>query len=335
MSKILHQKLADWLDPCRRVSEPVDLGELKKTLAARGVNGRGWRLYLDFGDALFSPLGKPWVHDDQPFASGPNAVAWLRLLQACEMDMLPPPKLVASMADWPIPEQRIEALPPHFFRAAWKGALAAEYQERSLETFISEEVLPVCRWLYETGRNEPAETAVLKAGWPALVARTREWEESTRRLHEMFCHRPSEPAAESDPDAEEWDPYVRRVEWGRCRFVALTNARQLAEEGEVMVHCVGDYDEICRNNAKRIYSVRERKSGLRIATMSLEYVCTDAGWVWTHDQLKGVRNTEVSNDVHQAADAVLRIFDELPASNFAPLGIKSVCTLPFDDDCAF
>jgi hypothetical protein len=45
-----HTQLANWLDiPVEDAG--VDLGRIKKALAERGVNARGWRLFLDYGDA--------------------------------------------------------------------------------------------------------------------------------------------------------------------------------------------------------------------------------------------------------------------------------------------
>ena len=307
MSKILHQKLADWLDPCRRVSEPVDLGELKKTLVARGVNGRGWRLYLDFGDALFAPLGKPWVHDDQPFTSGPNAIAWLRLLQACEMDVLPPPELTASIHAWLLPGGALASISPVYFRAVWKAAVATQYTGRPLEEFLREEVGLVNRWLCEAGLFLEPDPALMKAGWHKILDRAK------AAL--------TPPTAVPAPTAKqlsacEWDPYVRRIEWGGYVFVALSSAAALKEEGDAMQHCVGDYDENCRSGITRIYSVRERKSGMRVATCALECSVDDDGITWEHDQTKGIRNAEVPREVLVATDAVLRSYLDLPQERF-------------------
>ena len=313
MPGIQHKNLAEWFAPCPGTNEQCDLGQLKKLLTAHGVNGRGWRLYLDFGDALFSRLGKPWISDDAPFTNGRNAVAWLRLLQACEMDVPPPPGLVESLACWEFPAQRLDALPPLFFRAAWKGAIAAEYEGRSMRCFVDEEVVPVCRWFHAVGNAVKAETGLLKAGWPALLARTKEWEDHRRSVYGVPL-----PRIPDSVEADEWDPYVRHVDYGRYRFVALTTARQLAEEGNAMSHCVGDYAEDCANNTTRIYSVRDRKGGPRIATMSLECIAIDEeAFLWAHDQVKGFRNSEVAPDIVLAADAVLRSYTDLPYACFA------------------
>lgn len=308
MPEAIHSQLPLWLDPRRKKVAPVDLGVIKAELARRGVNSRGWRLYLDYGDALFAPLGKPWIHPDQPFASGPNAVAYLCLLQACEMDVLPPPALVASLALWGIPNDRLDRIPPLYFRAAWKAAIANQYESATEDEFIQEVVL-VGLWFFGTGAFETADPGLLKAGWPALLLRQKAWS--------------SEQAAASAPTGlptdDEWNPYVRRVEWGVYRFEALTNEAQLVEDGESMQHCVGAYAPYCRGGVRRVYSVRERKSGRRVATLSLEYVdYGNGGLSWECDQLSGFKNTEIlPPDVIVAADAVLRTYLDLPAQTFA------------------
>jgi hypothetical protein len=131
MPEAAHSLLPLWLDARNGAVEPVDLGVIKGQLAAQGINNRGWRLYLDYGDALFFPLGHLWIRADQAHSSGPNALAYLRLIQACEMDVLPPPDLVASLQQWGVPGDRLDGIPPMFFRAAWKAAVANQYETRS------------------------------------------------------------------------------------------------------------------------------------------------------------------------------------------------------------
>lgn len=308
MPEATHCQLPQWLNPSQRIDAPVELGRLKAELARQGINSRGWRLYLDYGDVLFLPLARPWIHPDQPFTSGPNALAYLRILQACEMDVLPPPELVASMLLWGLPESRLDLLPPLYFRAAWKAAVANQYEQRSMAEFTRELVL-VSLWFFSTGAYETAESGLLKAGWPALLRRYRVWslEQAPAAL------------ARSSSANDEWNPYIRRVEWGLYRFEALTNAEQLREEGEAMQHCVGTYHDYCRGGVRRIYSVRERKSGLRVATFSMEYVDYGNGTLaWECDQLSGLKNAEVvQQDLIFAADSVLRAYFDLPAHAFA------------------
>ncbi len=147
----------------------------------------------------------------------------------------------------------------------------------------------------------------MKAGWHKLLDRAKA----------ALTPPTAVPAPTAkQPPACEWDPYVRRIEWGGYVFVALSSAAALEEEGDAMQHCVGDYDENCRSGITRIYSVRERKSGMRVATCALECSVGDDGITWEHDQTKGIRNAEVPREVLVAADAVLRSYLDLPQERF-------------------
>lgn len=307
MPEAAHRLLPLWLSDRHWEDVPVDLGVLKKELTRQGVNNRGWRLYLDYGDALFLPLGLPWICLELPFISAPNALAYLRLIQACEMDVLPPPGLVASLAHWGVPNDRLDCIPPLFFRAAWKAAVANQYEQQAAEEFIRE-VVCVSQWFFGSGTYETADSGLLKAGWPALLRRQKAW---------SLAQAPG-VVASGLPTFDEWNPYVRRVEWGLYRFEALTNAAQLIEEGDAMQHCVGSYADDCRGGVRRIYSVRERKSGQRIATLSVEYVDYGNTLAWEYDQFSGVKNAEIIQpDLILATDAVLRAYLDLPAKTFA------------------
>ena len=96
-----------------------------------------------------------------------------------------------------------------------------------------------------------------------------------------------------------------------------------------MQHCVGAYAPYCRGGVRRVYSVRERKSGRRVATFSVEYVDYGDGHLcWECDQLSGFKNAEVlPPEVIVAADAVLRTFLELPAQTFAKPVLPSQVTM--------
>lgn len=50
---LIHELLPALLDQNWRKGDPLELRALKESLTAQGINGRGWRLYLDFGDAIF------------------------------------------------------------------------------------------------------------------------------------------------------------------------------------------------------------------------------------------------------------------------------------------
>ena len=71
----------------------------------------------------------------------------MKLLAACEMDLLPPWDLVESMSRWAIPGNRLDAVPPLFFRALWKGCAAVGYEHRDshLGTWVGDVVVPLAQ----------------------------------------------------------------------------------------------------------------------------------------------------------------------------------------------
>ena len=79
------------------------------------------------------------------------------------------------------------------------------------------------------------------------------------------------------------------VEIGPYRFVPLTRTKELREEGQKMEHCVRSYENLCRIDCTKIFSVRDALTQRRIATLSLIW----ENDYWRFDQMKGVRNTDV------------------------------------------
>ena len=64
--------------------------QLKVLLQKNGVNRRGWRLYLDYGDALLESLGSKLLNRQARQQSCRHVEQVLSLLAACEMDVPPP-----------------------------------------------------------------------------------------------------------------------------------------------------------------------------------------------------------------------------------------------------
>lgn len=296
MTQPAHSALSKWLDLPTGDDGAASLGELKETLSRRGVNSRGWRLYLDYGDALFLPLGPVWIdQENHPLCTPHNAIAWLRLLQACEMDVLPPLHLVRSIAAWGVPGERLERIPPLFLRAAWKACIDAEYRLGRLCSFVSEEVTPIARWYFESGEYLKAREPQLKAGWKWLARR----------------HAEANPARVEAPSPAapglRWEPAVRRVEWRMWRFEALGTPEALRDEGKAMRHCIADYGARLLPEMLIAYSVRDRKSGERIATLTVREIALG---VWAIDDIRGPGNAAAGEDVVQAAHAVVQALED-------------------------
>jgi hypothetical protein len=86
-----------------------------------------------------------------------------------------------------------------------------------------------------------------------------------------------------------WSSDLDAVEIGPFLFMPLTCTKALREEGFAMAHCVRAYEELCRLDYARIFSVRDALNLERVATLSLIW----ENDYWHLDQIKGMRNVEV------------------------------------------
>ena len=280
--------LPRWLGMEISLEESVDLGALKTTLSNRGVSSRGWRLYLDHGDAMFNPLRKNWF-TKQAFPRQANAaVDWLCVLQACEMDVLPPHELVSSLGEWKLPGGQISAIPPLFLRAAWKATVLAQYADANATDFIRNELIPLAQWFFQSGTYKSAGPDRLKAGWEGL-----------RRLR-----RESVKVEAQKLSGDDWPPIIRKFESGRFVMIALRNESELVEEGDAMDHCVGTFGDICKFQPLRIFSIQLKKSRLRVATLSIKEIKSGH---WEVDQLKGPSNADAGPGLWEDIDGLLQI----------------------------
>jgi hypothetical protein len=303
LSELKHKQLWTWLEEYvpedKRATR--DFGVLKAVLQERGVNSRGWRLYLDYGDAIFENLGKPWVSADWVYTSRHNAIAFLRLLQGCEMDVLPPTALLRSMPSWLIPQNRICHIPTGFFRAAWKMCIVGEYTGTPIETIIESRIIPVCQWYFATKQHAKPDANLLKAGWAALEK--RHIENLPVGKADDFEH------AGVSPKKIEWITPIQRAEVGMLRYIALSSPSALDEEGQEMNHCIGNYDQKCRSSSLRAFSVRDRKSDEPIATLTVFFSSQSRSWQF--DQIHGPGNAKVNQRVVEASVDLLHFLDEV------------------------
>lgn len=289
-------ELPEWIGACQPTDVPTDLGALKSALSQRGISSRGWRLYLDHGDAMFNPLRTAWLAGLPPSGQARVAIAWLRVLQACEMDVLPPVELVASIPEWGLPGDQLDAVPPLFLRAAWKTTLQASYVGVDVTTYVNAEVVPLARWFFQSGAATSVDAGRLKAGWESLKRlRLESVAAETRKL-----------------SADDWPGVVKKFESGPFRMHELCNEQELEEEGDAMNHCVGTYAEICKHQPLRIFSIRLKKTGQRVATLAIRE--TRRGH-WDVDQLKGPGNADPGSGLWEDIDALLRVVTEVTRRN--------------------
>jgi hypothetical protein len=94
--------------------------------------------------------------------------------------------------------------------------------------------------------------------------------------------------------------------------VSLNDSDALWEEGKMMGHCVGGFDERCYHNYSRIYSIL--RDGERAATLELRY---DNGKL-TIGQLYGQRNSAIKDKaINLFAKKIVATCKRAPKLEFA------------------
>lgn len=282
------EDLPRWLGMETSPDSALDLGALKTDLSKRGVSSRGWRLYLDHGDVMFNPLRKNWLTKQALSGQASAAVDWLCVVQACEMDVLPPHEMVASLGEWKLPGGQLNAIPPLFLRAAWKATVLAQYTDANAADFVRNEVIPLAQWFFQSGAYKSAGPERLKAGW-----------ESLKRLRREFVTVEAKKLSHDD-----WPPIIRKFESGPFVMLALCNESELVEEGDAMDHCVGTFGDICRFEPLRVFSIQWKKSRQRVATLAIKEI--KSGY-WEVDQLKGPSNADAGPSLWEDIDGLLQI----------------------------
>lgn len=199
--------------------------------------------------------------------------------------------LSEAISEWPLLDNTIASLPPLFFRAVWKAVLLKEYQQEPVSRFLEEEILLLATRYFQFKGKDIVQDAQLKAGWDTLC-----------RVYEEDIRSPRIAGFAS------WDGWVNRVEFDGFVFRALNSPAELHEEGEGMRNCIADYAKRCRLGEYRVYAVGEKKSGDRVATMTVEM---DENSAWRLDQVHGPLNAPVSDQLVLAADAVCRSLNDL------------------------
>lgn len=280
-------------------SEPGErLAALKQALKEKGVTRRGWRLYLDFGDALIEALGD-YIGEEHhsPNLRRIRATQLLALLAACEMDVPPPPELIGTLPEWGF--SRLANVPPLLLRAVWKACLVQQYEhpEANLRDYLHRHITPIVSKAVQDGLRA-LDSNRLKSGWAAIEAA---YTQSKPRITlEAAHHTPHREA--------QWPIFIRRMEYHGYVFIALVNAQELEEEGDVMQHCVAIYADACQERLIRIYRVFERKAGHHVATLAVE---EESQGCWGVHDIRGRRNAAVPPPLAEAAEAVAQLHEEL------------------------
>lgn len=248
-------------------------GEITEAFKRHGINARAKRLYLELGDALIQPLSFHLSCLTREYARR-EAIAFLHLIQAGEMDVPPPRELVEAIGRLQLAQPAIEKLPAYLFRALWKECAQRLYRQEALGDWLQNEAIPIVEWFVRTNQDRHTDANQRRASWNSFSQRWEEWAYGSAR-----------------PDGtRSWPALMKRFESGPFLFMELHHERDLHAEGVAMEHCVGAWVAECLTEDVHLYSIRTRRGDERLATMAIAR--SNAGWEVI--QLKGPRNQSVS-----------------------------------------
>jgi hypothetical protein len=257
------------------------LQAIKRHLATYDIHPATWRLLTRSSVRLL--LGVRTCYGGQ---SAKAMINHLRTLQLFGLRDEPAPELIASIwardghtnCRWPDYTKEVGAFAAIYGHVArCYGAVKAGTPGAELPR-LRETMHQVIDWARETqgirlGKNER------RAGWRWLVRTAEAW-----RADQLFLQ-------EHD---DSWDVPAPK-ELGDCRLVMLRSRYEIREEGLAMHHCAADYGGDCVLGSGAMVSIREVKTGRRLATalycryISAEEELDDPG-TWLLFQVRGPLN---------------------------------------------
>lgn len=283
------------------VAADHDTDAIKSVLTRLGVNQRGWRMLLNFGELLFAPLQGALMHERRPLAAIENLAAFLRLVQQCEMDVPPPPELSRAWAHmkYPSPADDLCEVPVGLFRAAWIETVRRQYRGGTLRELLENELPAVLDWYFRADQVRVLDCNQLRSPWAWFRQRQQEWRE--RCTHRRYL--------------DEWVPMLTHpVERQGLRVIELLAAQAVIDEAQVMRHCIDAYTDACESDDYRVFSIRHVGTGERVATFGIfEYEER-----WVIEDVRGQNNVEMDESLWAIAEEVLRWCNESPSVSQTP-----------------
>lgn len=273
----------------------ADLAGLKTHFNKEGIRPAGWKLLLRNGvqlDRICSQAKSSYGLAE--------LTALLRLLQDFSGQLWPSTPVLMACLQSARPYQRI---PQGFLRA-----LHREYEKHDdsyyQDTLLTTDVPLVLQWLWEA---EPGlDHNQRRASWRFWYASALDWElEKNKELEET-----------------QWDGLIEPFVCGQFLVEPITNAKLLLLEGRFMRHCIADYTEYCVDGNWVIFSIRNRLSSARKATVAFEI--DDKNCKVELDDARGLFNTGLSKE----EQAVVKVIEMRCNRKLASKGITI-------DNCKF
>ncbi len=284
------------------IPDKVDhIAEIRDYFRKRRLSDAAWRYVHHYGSRIFSI----------PIAMSTNTTklpVCCFYMEALEAAGFPPPPAPALLRAWlrcfvNRGEDRL------LFGSSWnsmhptviRGILLEGDTRRSQSDFAQfvAEAAGVMQWALETGLVLNKQQA--RAGWSWLRRNWLGWCEQRRGMVESAV-----PG---------WISLLPRHSTGGFDVVPLTSTSDLVEEAIEMRHCVDTYEETCIEGDIRIFSVRCRDSGKRLATLAIQ-AAKECGWL--PYEVRGMANRPVSGELEQLATTVAREY-----TAFASFGVAS------------
>lgn len=274
-----------------------DTEAIKSVLAHLGVNQRGWRMLLNFGELLFAPLRGGSMHERRPLAAIENLAAFLRQVQQCEMDVPPPPELSRAWAYMKYPgfSHDLSDVPVGLFRAAWIEAVRRQYRGSALQDLLEDELPGVIEWYFRAEQGRVLDCKQLRSPWTWFRQREQAWRQ--RCTHQLYL--------------DEWEPLLTvPVERHGLRVVELLAVAAIHDEAHIMRHCIDGYIEACEAGDYRAFSIQVASTAERIATVGM---FVDEGR-WVIEDVRGQDNALADESLWELADSVRALINRRQAS---------------------
>jgi hypothetical protein len=184
---------------------------------------------------------------------------------------------------------------PDWFMRAMLNAIESMEDEED-EIGFGEEVLAAMPWI--AARPPPPDSNQCKAGWPWIMERVREFE--LRRAK------------------AEWPVPLEEAVIRGYQVVPIGSLAQLRAEAQEMKNCLVNYAEPCGAGAMAIFSIRKpgATGPRRVANASAVRTRVRDRVTWSLHQVAGKANSEVSGEIEQVAEEIVRALNtRQPASH--------------------
>jgi hypothetical protein len=280
------------MEPRYQLTRDMDpIAALKELMRGEGVSKRGWAMLATHGRRAY------WPSVEQKMQDGPLSAVLdhIKLFQGFPGET--PPSLEFQRT---IYLERIVrdpgGIPPRLVQLAYER-FSWHKQCGTERSFVFEQWLPLLSWFQRS--NPRLSKAQWRGGWITLLA----------------LHRRSVDARDEEANFVEWDQPLPYFVQNHLEALAISSTSGLELESEVMVNCASDYADDCGGGNAYFFSIRDRNTRSRTATLMLSP--GDKGW----------EVSDVRRIANQSPGYLLRAFSSSLAAAFN----ESLARSPYDE----